>query len=173
MAAVGGGRNALFVYLNDDLSIVVLTNLMGSNPERFIDEIAGYYSNDMHEANGFGLPQGIKQLRVELLKNKFQNPLAIVKALKKKDPKIDLNEKVLNAWGYQLLGQKDITKAHAIFKLNTQLYPNSANTYDSLAEILEVMENKSEALINYNKVLALDPGNKNAAIRIKVLTNQH
>ncbi|MGZ5189956.1 MAG: serine hydrolase domain-containing protein [Flavisolibacter sp.] len=42
-AAVGGGRSAVFVYPNDNLSIIVLTNLAGGTPEMFIDKIAGYY----------------------------------------------------------------------------------------------------------------------------------
>ncbi len=36
-AAVGGGRSALFVYPQDDLSIIVLTNLAGGSPDVFID----------------------------------------------------------------------------------------------------------------------------------------
>ena len=56
VAPVGGGRSALFIYPKDKLSIVVLTNLMGANPDRFIDEIAGFYIADMRESNGFGLP---------------------------------------------------------------------------------------------------------------------
>lgn len=169
---VGGGRNGLFVYLKDDLSIVVLTNLMGSNPERFIDEIAGYYINEMHETNGFGLPKDIKRLRSELLRNGFENSLVIAEGLKRKEPTIDLNENAINAWGYQLLAQKENKKALAIFQLNTKLYPASANAYDSLAEIFEVLENKTEALANYKKVLALDPENKNATIRIKALSDK-
>lgn len=47
VAPVGGGRSALFVYLKDDLSIVVLTNLMGSNPDQFIDALAGFYIQDI------------------------------------------------------------------------------------------------------------------------------
>ena len=47
VAPVGGGRSALFIYPKDKLSIVVLTNLMGANPDRFIDEIAGFYIADM------------------------------------------------------------------------------------------------------------------------------
>ncbi len=43
VAPVGGMRSALFVYPQDNLSIVVLTNLQGSSPEWFIDEIAGFY----------------------------------------------------------------------------------------------------------------------------------
>lgn len=163
---VGGGRNALFIYLKDDLSIVILSNLMRSNPERFIDEIAGYYINDMHEANGFGLSPALKRLRAELLKVGFENAFASYKRLK---PSITLNEQEVNAWGYQLLSQKQAKNAQAIFLLNTQLYPKSANVYDSLAEIAEILENKPMAIANYKKVLAIDPDHKNAAERLKIL----
>ncbi|WCM26561.1 beta-lactamase family protein [Sphingomonas sp. QA11] len=37
---VGGARAAIFIYPEDDLSIVVLTNLMGASPEKFVDRIA-------------------------------------------------------------------------------------------------------------------------------------
>lgn len=43
VAAVGGGRSAVFVYPNDNVSIVVLTNLAGSAPETFIDELAAFF----------------------------------------------------------------------------------------------------------------------------------
>ena len=45
-----------------------------------------------------------------------------------------LEEADLNTWGYQLLGMKKMSKAVYVFTLNTQLFPSSANTYDSLAE---------------------------------------
>ncbi|MDR6132345.1 serine hydrolase domain-containing protein [Chryseobacterium sp. SORGH_AS_1175] len=71
MAPVGGMRSALFLYPQDDLSIIVLTNLQGSNPEWFIDEIAGFYIPDMKTKNGFGLSKNLKFLRQELLKSGF------------------------------------------------------------------------------------------------------
>lgn len=40
---VGGARAAIFVYPGDDLTIVVLTNLMGASPEKFVDKIASSY----------------------------------------------------------------------------------------------------------------------------------
>ena len=43
VAPVGGGRSALFVYPQDDLAVVVLTNLQGASPEAFIDDIAAVY----------------------------------------------------------------------------------------------------------------------------------
>lgn len=44
-AAVGGGRSALMIYVEDDLSIVVLTNLVGAAPETLIDRIAALYDS--------------------------------------------------------------------------------------------------------------------------------
>lgn len=40
---VGGARAAIFIYPEDDLTIVVLTNLMGGSPQKFIDKIASLY----------------------------------------------------------------------------------------------------------------------------------
>ena len=169
---VGGGRSALFVYLKDDLSIVVLTNLMGGNPDQFIDEIAGYYMPDMHEANGFGLPPNMRKLRAALLKQGFDKAISVAASLRKKDPAFRLNENELNGWGYQLLGDKNIAAALDIFKLNVNLYPQSANVYDSLAEVLESTGRHAEALANYKKSLALDKGNQHAANRIQALAGK-
>lgn len=162
---VGGGRSALFVYLKDDLSIVVLTNLMASNPERLIDEIAAYYIPEMHESNGFGLPDAIRKLRTELLKQGFDKAVPVA-------AKFKLNEDEVNDWAYQLLGEKKLTEALSIFRLNVHLFPESGNTYDSLGEILDIIGDKKEALLNYKKSLALKPGNKNAAARIKTLSEK-
>jgi tetratricopeptide (TPR) repeat protein len=166
---VGGGRSALFVYLKDDLSIIVLTNLLQGNPDQFIDEIAGYYIPDMHEANGFGLPKNLKKLRARLLQQGFDQAIPVAAHLKKNDPTFSLSENELNGWGYQLFGQKNIPAALSIFKLNVSMYPQSANAYDSLAEVQEAANNQTEALVNYKKSLALDPQNKHAASRIEAL----
>lgn len=172
VAPVGGGRSALFVYQKDDLSIVVLTNLMGSNPDQFVDEIAGFYIPDMKEANGFGLLVALKRLRAELFKTGFERAPLAVKNLKKKDPSFKISEAELNNWGYQLLGQKKMAEALSIFELNVLLNTKSANAYDSLGEIFEVAGKKDPALKNYRKSLALNPENRNAANRIKALTNE-
>jgi len=170
VAPVGGGRSALFVYTKDDLSIIVLTNLMGSGPEGFIDEVAGFYITEMHAANGFGLAPAVKKLRAELLKQGFYKATTVASALKKKDPAFNLNEDDLNAWGYQLIKEKKTDKALCIFELNVSLYPQSANTYDSLAEIQEILGDTKSALVNYKKSLNLNPKNKNAENRIKALS---
>ena len=46
VAAIGGGRSGLFVYPEDDLAVVILTNLQGAEPEAFIDQVAAFYLAD-------------------------------------------------------------------------------------------------------------------------------
>jgi CubicO group peptidase (beta-lactamase class C family) len=43
VGGIGGGRSAFFVYPDDDLAIVVLTNLVGAQPQSFMDNIAEAY----------------------------------------------------------------------------------------------------------------------------------
>jgi len=162
-APVGGMRSALFVYPNDQLSIIVLTNLQGSNPEWFIDEIAGFYFPDMKLKNGFGLSKNLKQLRQELIHSKFKNSFKIYSDIKRSNKDYHLSEDEVNSWGYQLLEQNKKNEALEVFQFNTLLYPKSSNVYDSYAETLELTGNRKEAIINYRKSLELNPANSNAS----------
>ena len=167
VAPTGGGRSAFFIYPEDDLAIVVLTNLMGANPDMFIDEIAGYYLPDMRLATGFGLPPTIRALHTELRKRGFTQALALVKQARKKDPAYQLPENEVNAWGYALLKLAQPKNALEIFKLNVSLYPQSANAYDSLGELYAELGNQELARKNYQRSLALNPKNAGAADYLK------
>ena len=162
-APVGGFRSALFVYPKDDLSIIVLSNLQGTNPEQFIDEIAGFYIPDMKAANGFGLPPSVKKLRSVLLKQGFDKAIKVAHDLKKKDPTFQLTENQLNGWGYFLIWQGKKKEGLDILKLNVSLYPTSANVYDSVADAYETNGDRASAIKNYKRSLELNPNNKNAA----------
>jgi len=167
--AVGGGRSAVFVYPNDHLSIIVLTNLMGSNPDAFIDELAGLFIPDMKEANGFGFSPAVKSLRAVLESSGYKNAVAEAKKIKKANPKAVFSENEINGWGYKLLKQNRITDALEVFKLNVFLYPGSANTYDSLGELYAELGNTALAIHNYKQALKLDPQNKNAEQQLRKL----
>lgn len=39
----GGARNTLYIYPKSNVSVVILTNLVGSRPQDFVDEIANLY----------------------------------------------------------------------------------------------------------------------------------
>ena len=167
VAPTGGGRSALFVYPEDDLAIVVLTNLMGANPDMFIDEIAAYYISDMRPATGFGMPPAIRALHTQLRQRGFGQAEALVKQARKKNPAYQLPEAEVNAWGYALLKQAQPKNALEIFRLNVRLYPQSANAYDSLGELYADLGNHELARQNYQRALALNPQNKGAAEYLK------
>lgn len=80
-----------------------------------------------------------------------------------------VSEAQLNALGYRYLGKEQVAAALAVFKLNVELFPTSANTHDSLGEALLASGDKSAALAAYRQSLALDPTNENAA---KIIAEQ-
>ena len=53
----------------------------------------------------------------------------------------------------------------AIFNLNAQRFPKSANVFDSYGAVLMALGDKTEAIENYKKSVKLNPGNE-SAIRI-------
>ncbi len=71
--------------------------------------------------------------------------------------KIYANEAELNTLGYLLLRAKKADDAVAIFKLNVEEYPRSANVYDSLGEAYVAAGQKQLAIENYEKALEIDP----------------
>lgn len=75
----------------------------------------------------------------------------------------------LNSVGYVLLDQKKTKEAIGIFTLNTKLYPNVSNVYDSLAEAYEKDSNKEKAILNYKKAVEINPKAENAIEKLKEL----
>ncbi|HVE58470.1 MAG TPA: serine hydrolase, partial [Pyrinomonadaceae bacterium] len=162
--ATGGGRSAFFVYPDDDLAIVVLTNLSGAYPEEFIDELAGFYKPEIAASDPITL------LRMQLRKRGFEKALEVYNEAKKKDAKFQPSETDLNDWAYRMLnGRGQRKEALEIFKLNVALYPESANVYDSVAEAYEALGDKALAVKNYKRSLELDPKNTNAVEHLKKL----
>jgi len=93
------------------------------------------------------------------------------KSENKINTKYDLSESGINSFGYQLMAEGKDEDALKIFKLNSELYPNGANTYDSYGECLLKMGLKKESIKAYNKSLELDPKNTNAKKIVEKLNN--
>lgn len=79
------------------------------------------------------------------------------------------NENALNKIGYAFLEAKKTTNAIFVFELNTSVFPDSANAYDSLGEAYLINKNKELAIKNYKKSLELNPENNNAKEMIEKL----
>jgi CubicO group peptidase (beta-lactamase class C family) len=68
----------------------------------------------------------------------------------------------MNSLGYTLLRRDAVDEAIAVFERNTIDYPESSNVWDSLGEGLRAAGRLEESIENYEKSIALDPGNENA-----------
>ncbi len=84
----------------------------------------------------------------------------------------DPKDWILNNIGYNLLysGIKgEQQQAIEILELNTRLFPEVANTWDSLGEAWKATGNKEKAISCYQKALKLDPGLESARDALKEL----
>jgi predicted alpha/beta superfamily hydrolase len=82
------------------------------------------------------------------------------------------DENEFNGLGYRLMTGGNLPAALEIFKINVELYPQSANVYDSLGEAYMQSGDKENATLNYKKSLELNPENNNAREMLKTLENR-
>jgi len=81
-------------------------------------------------------------------------------------------ERDVNGFGYAIMNQGQLPAAVRLFELNAESYPNSFNAWDSLAESYMNSDMDDEAIVNYEKSLALNPANQNAIDMMAKIKNK-
>jgi tetratricopeptide (TPR) repeat protein len=90
--------------------------------------------------------------------------------LKTRQPDADLvREDYVNGLGYSLMSMHRMKEAIEVLKLNVEAHPQSANTYDSLAEAYMNDGDKGLAIQYYRKALEVDPTYPNALAAADIL----
>jgi len=170
-----GFTAATLLYPAQHFAVMLLTNEYDNNSNDRLEQSARRiyeecnYTLAERSSLGFGFSPAINKLLSALNKQGFDHAEEAAAALKKSDPKFDLPENDVNNWAYFLMRKGKQAQAHEIFKLNVALYPQSGNTYDSLAESYANMGNKELAIKNYKRSLELNPQNTNAVEQLKKL----
>jgi tetratricopeptide (TPR) repeat protein len=80
-----------------------------------------------------------------------------------------IREGELNACGYVLLAQGKLQEAITVFRINANLFPSSANCFDSLGEAYAANGQKEKSIQAYERALALDPKNENVKTQLTKL----
>ncbi|MBI9067602.1 MAG: serine hydrolase [Salinivirgaceae bacterium] len=160
-----GGFNGFSAILYRDLknknTIILLSNKGTNGPlypiqeniikilncEEYINSLMPIRVKFKSMIDSMGIMEAIKQF------NK-------IRSLPNSGYSFDVNQ--LNALGYYYLNNQDIEKSLAIFKINTELFPNDANVFDSYAESLMISGDYQDAILFYKKSLELNPNNENA-----------
>jgi cytochrome c-type biogenesis protein CcmH/NrfG len=68
----------------------------------------------------------------------------------------------VNLVGYGLLQDETVAQAVEVFELNTRVFPEAFNTWDSLGEGQMLLGNDEQAIQSYQRSLELNPDNANA-----------
>ncbi len=155
----GGGINGFNTQITrilSDKSLIVLLNNTGGAP---LNEMTNAIAAILYDKS-YDLPKRSVAYSVadKIEKDGVAAALEYYKGIKD-SAGYYLNEHEMNRTGYEFLQSGKVKEAAAIFKLNTEAFPKSANVYDSYGEALMALANKTEAIENYKKSVKLNPGN--------------
>lgn len=165
----GGFNGANTVHLEmlaDNISIVVFANMDEPVAEKIaigiLHIINGKQPDKPTLPTKLNVYNAYKTYGITYVKENFEE---LTSNWFEGDPK-DL---ILNNLGYDLLFNDRTEDAVAIFRLNTELFPNIANCWDSYGEALLKSGEKEAALSAYKKALKINPNIPSAKKMVKEL----
>jgi thiol-disulfide isomerase/thioredoxin len=120
------------------------------------------FSKEEYTPNYSGYPQIAQWLMAGLLTDENISPRGLAMQIKNKIS----SESELNACGYVVMAQGKAKEAIAIFRINANLFPQSANCWDSLGEAYAIAGQKDKAIQAYEYVLELDANHENAKAQL-------
>jgi tetratricopeptide (TPR) repeat protein len=161
------GFTTTIVRFPKEKNLIVLLDNTGQNVDRQADTITRILYNQPYDLPKMSI---IPLLEKFIADKGVEGAIAAYRDLKAKQAATyDFSEAELNQLGYRLMLTGKLKEAIEIFKLNVEGYPQSFNTYDSLAEAYMNMNQRELAIANYKKSLELNPNNTNAAAALKKL----
>jgi CubicO group peptidase (beta-lactamase class C family) len=152
---VGGTRSAVFLYPKYKLGVVILTNLMGANPEELTDELAASFVSEIKLT-------GITALRAEIERSGYRRLETELFEAEAKPDQGSFDQEELEGWIRRVLYSKRYTRAVELAKFDCVLFPKSAQPLELLARGYEGNKQIEEATRAYRELLARDPSNQQA-----------
>jgi dienelactone hydrolase len=105
---------------------------------------------------GSGIPGTTEAFQLEVGRRGFDHIEAVYDDFHKQNPGFKIDESANNIWGYTLLAKNHTQEAIAVLKLNTKLYPDSGNTWDSLGDAYVKAGIDQLAIESFRKAVASD-----------------
>jgi len=169
------GYNKSFIVASENSKDAVVFFTNSANGLSFMKEIVGQAVGGDHPSvewldyERYDSPG--RQFLKSVVEDGPESALTKYRAERKKDSAKTISERQMNRLGYTLLRAEKFDEAIAVFKQNTEDFPESANVWDSLAEACMKNGDKKSAIKFYKKSFELDQTNKNAEENIKKLSN--
>jgi CubicO group peptidase (beta-lactamase class C family) len=167
-AGINGFGSLISRAVEKRQTVIILDNAGNVlNLPRITNSILGILNGQPYDAPKKSIAETLYKIAVEKGVASAVNEYRKLKA--ENSPAYDFSEAELNKLGYQLLSMKRAKDAIEIFRLNVEMFPKSANAYDSLGETYLADNQKELALANYKKAVELDPTNANALLIVRRL----
>jgi CubicO group peptidase (beta-lactamase class C family) len=145
---------------DDEITVIAISNRGDDGGIRVAYDIAGKIC---------GVPATIRGIQPELMNLNAEKLVEIVTDAKSNFPIFDIQESKVEEIGNYLMLFKKNKQAVEVFKLNTKLYPESADPYFKLAVAYTAIGEKKLAISNFKHCLKLQPENKAAIEQLKKL----
>jgi len=164
-----GANTVLYEVLRDEISVMVFANM-----DEVVAENLGIGILSIIRGNEPEVPAlPAEQLVYQALGNKgadyvINNWKQLTTNFHPDDPE----DMILNQIGYELLSENNTDEAIKAFKLNTQMFPEVGNCWDSYGEALLKRGDKKAAIAAYKKALAINPDIPSAQRAVRELTNE-
>jgi CubicO group peptidase (beta-lactamase class C family) len=154
--SIPGFSNYLARFPDDGLTVVVLSNSDPASANRVMRSLAAIALGQPYE---LAKPQLFNVLWTIIQRSGGAAAVQHVRTLRAaNDPMVGGNlERLLNELGYDLKSNERLPDALDIFRLNIELFPQSANVHDSLGEALLTAGDRAGAQASYERAIALDP----------------
>jgi len=162
-----GFNTALYQVVSSDLTIIVFANMDEPVAEHIALDILALSRGEIPNKSQAPAIQNVREAfnknGADFIKANFED---LTINFHPEDPK----DIILNALAYAYLYEaNDLDKAVELFKLNTEIFPNIANCWDSYGEALAKSGNREEAIEAYEKALSIRPNLESAKNALKEL----
>jgi CubicO group peptidase (beta-lactamase class C family) len=149
-----GSNTAIYEILRDRITVLVFANMDEPVAEQIGPGILAIIRGKASKSPSLPAIQNVYKAYVQHgIEYVQQNFYDLIENFHPTDPK----SLILNDIGYNFLEDNKVNKALDFFKLNTKLFPEDANVWDSLGEATLAAGDKKAALQHYQKALTIDP----------------
>ncbi|MBE0365013.1 hypothetical protein PULV_a3314 [Pseudoalteromonas ulvae UL12] len=171
ISASGANASTLITYPEDDVSVIVLTNLLGALPITFVDDIAAYYIPNFNHPDKVSSYRPMEYLDKLTTENGFGE---FAKTFKKaeQDTGVTFDIDIIAEWGFELLAAQRVEDAIEIFQFSISNNDPHSFYYFGLAKAYDMQERYSDALKNYEAVVRLNPNAQMSQQRVAALKAQ-
>lgn len=160
---------SLYVNLQDDIAIVLMTNNKNFNVGDLTTNIEAILKGKSFEIPKRSINMA---LRTEIFYNGYEKGMRLYEQIRKGERHMydfDDEEKELIKTGVYLIENDKVGDGLQVLMYSVQEFPNSSKALASLAEAYYKQGNAAKALTNFEKAYALDKQNKEALRMINAL----